>query len=242
MNKFVATLALCAAGASAFTPSKSSPGVTRTAKVDAAAGAAVPAPTLNGWVPDESAFAWGLPGAVAPFEKGFDPAGLAEGATLNEMKRYREAEVTHGRVAMLAVVGFLVAESFHPLFGGSISGPAINHLTAVRLEVPNFFESLAFFIGLAEASRATYGWTPPSQVEGGSIGVGGEEDRNYLREEYYPGDISFDPLGLRPDNAEDFAKMQTKELQNGRLAMLASMGFIAQELVNGVPIVANLNA
>ena len=26
------------------------------------------------------------------------------------MKRYREAEITHGRVAMLATVGFLVAE------------------------------------------------------------------------------------------------------------------------------------
>ena len=35
--------------------------------------------------------------------------------------------------------------------------------------------------------------------------------------------------------------MQTKELQNGRLAMLAAMGFIAQELVNGVPILENLN-
>jgi len=34
--------------------------------------------------------------------------------------------------------------------------------------------------------------------------------------------------------------MQTKELNNGRLAMLAAMGFIVQELVNGKEIFVNL--
>ena len=45
-----------------------------------------------------------------------------------------------------------------------------------------------------------------------------------LREEYYPGDIGFDPLGLRPEDPEEFDIMATKELQNGRLAMLAAAG------------------
>ena len=53
---------------------------------------------------------------------------------------------------------------------------------------------------------------------------------------YYPGYIGFDPLGLKPDNTEEFFDLSTKELQNGRLAMLAAMGFIAQELTNGVPV------
>merc|ERR1711908_33840 len=70
----------------------------------------------------------------------FDPAGLATDLDLTEMKRFREAEVTHGRVAMTAVLGFLVAESFHPLFGGNIGGPAIFHLTEVRKVAPLFFE------------------------------------------------------------------------------------------------------
>lgn len=34
--------------------------------------------------------------------------------------------------------------------------------------------------------------------------------------------------------------MQTKELQNGRLAMLGAAGMIAQELVNGKEIFVNL--
>ena len=47
------------------------------------------------------------------------------------------------------------------------------------------------------------------------------------------GDLGFDPLGLSPSDPKDFRDMRTKELQNGRLAMLATAGFIAQELVDG---------
>ena len=46
-----------------------------------------------------------------------------------------------------------------------------------------------------------------------------------------------DPLGLKPEDPAEFAEMQTKELQHGRLAMLASMGFIAQELTDHLGIV-----
>jgi light-harvesting complex I chlorophyll a/b binding protein 1 len=61
-----------------------------------------------------------------------------------------------------------------------------------------------------------------------------------LRKDYYPGDLGFDPLGLKPDDPEEFAIMQTKELQNGRLAMLGVAGMVAQELVNGKEIFVNL--
>ena len=37
-----------------------------------------------------------------------------------------------------------------------------------------------------------------------------------------PGDIGFDPLSLRPESAEEFKVMQTKELQNGRLGKCMS--------------------
>ncbi len=52
-----------------------------------------------------------------------------------------------------------------------------------------------------------------------------------LKDTYYPGDVGFDPLNLKPTDADEFATMQTKELQNGRLAMLGAAGMIAQELV-----------
>merc|ERR1719238_378767 len=111
---------------------------------------------LNGWVPDESKFAWGLPGSLDPVPE-FDPFGFAQDCSLEEMKRYREAEVTHGRVSMLAVIGFLTAEAYHPLFN-SIGGPAIRHLDQVRSVAPSFFELLAIVIGVVELRRAQTGW------------------------------------------------------------------------------------
>ena len=54
--------------------------------------------SLNGWVADESKIAYGLPGALPPFEDGFDPLGFAEGTPIETMKQWREAEVQHGRV------------------------------------------------------------------------------------------------------------------------------------------------
>jgi len=44
-----------------------------------------------------------------------------------------------------------------------------------------------------------------------------------------PGDLGFDPLGLKPTDPDELVAMQTKELQNGRLAMIAAAGFLAQE-------------
>lgn len=54
------------------------------------------------------------------------------------------------------------------------------------------------------------------------------------------GDIGFDPLGLKPKDAKEFAIIQTKEINNGRLAMLAVAGIIAQELINGKGVLENL--
>ena len=48
-----------------------------------------------------------------------------------------------------------------------------------------------------------------------------------------PGDYGWDPLGLRPQNADDLAALQTKELNNGRLAMFGISGILVQELVTG---------
>ena len=51
-----------------------------------------------------------------------------------------------------------------------------------------------------------------------------------LRDNYEPGSLNFDPLGMKPTNKADMTNMQNKELNNGRLAMLGLAGMIAQEL------------
>jgi len=190
---------------------------------------------LNGWTPDANKFAYGLPGSLDPVRE-FDPFGYAERADLQRMIQYREAEVQHGRVAMLATLGMLVTEEpieYHPLFEADNKdiGPAIRHLDEVRAVSPSFFELLFVVIGALELNRALIGWNNPGDVfSSGRV----------FNEDYYPGDVKFDPLKLKPEDPEEFAQMQTKELQNGRLAMLGFAGMVVQELINGEEIFVNL--
>jgi Chlorophyll A-B binding protein len=157
---------------------------------------------------------------------------LGAKADVPTLKRYREAELTHGRVAMLASVGFLVGEKVEGssfLFDSQISGPAITHLAQVP---PLFWCFLIIAIGASEQTRAEIGWVDPKDVPVAKPGL--------LRDDYTPGDLGFDPLGLKPSDPAAFFELQTKELQNGRLAMLAAAGFMAQELTNGKGILENL--
>merc|ERR1711988_826974 len=63
------------------------------------------------------------PGIIEPTGF-FDPLKLTKGKSEARLKYFCEAEIKHGRVAMLAALGFLVGESFHPLFGGNIDSPS----------------------------------------------------------------------------------------------------------------------
>jgi len=224
MKLIAAALSLLIAGASAMVPS---------AKVSKKAAAKVEKFNgLKGWIPDETKFAYGLPGSLQPVPE-FDPLGFTKNADLLKIKQYREAETQHGRVAMLAAVGMLVTEEpieFHPLFEAYNKdiGPAIRHLDEVRAVSPQFFELLSILIGAFELNRALKGWK--------SMDSKTFQD---LQENYYPGDVGFDPLGLKPADGEEFLQMSTKELQNGRLAMLGVAGMVAQELINGKEIFVN---
>lgn len=235
--KITATTLVCTAMAgyaSAFAPNAIHNPVTSLSMSDASGDW----PKVNGWVADPSKFCAGLPGNVSPLGD-FDPLGLTSNMSVEEIKRYRESEVTHGRVGMLATVGYLVGESFHPLFGGVISGAANTHLTQVQEIAPGFFAVLTAFIGASEIYRASTGWESAKSLSGIS------DDPNSafgarLLDEYYPGDIGFDPLGFKPKTDEGFKVMQTKELQNGRLAMLAAIGMIVQEQVTHATIIDTL--
>ena len=211
-----------------------------------------------------------LPGVTGPFGF-FDPLGFAKDLSTPELMLRREAELAHGRVAMVGALGFLVQEAFHPLFP-EIDGPAINQLSQVSpllcllcTGLPNpaerhaqscspchscfalFFSlvrlshsvsllasqltvtsngKLAFAvmsmaIGFAELARARFGWLDPKDLV---------EDGGRLQEGYTPGDLGFDPLGMKPTDKAGLLQMQNKEINNGRLAMIAVAGMVAQEL------------
>ena len=84
----------------------------------------------------------GLPGSLPPAGQ-FNPLGFAKGTPLQTMLQWREAELQHGRVSTLAVLGMLIVEEpieYHPLFEAYNKdiGPAIRQLDEVDATSPYF--------------------------------------------------------------------------------------------------------
>ena len=172
--------------------------------------------------PAPTKFAYGLPGnfnIIGGGELNFDPQGFLIGKTELEVNRYRECELTHGRVGMLASVGFIIQESFHPLFSG-VGGPAIDQIP----QLPYWWWAAALGgITLAEFARIRIAFR---ELNGETL-----KAETALRPGYKPGQIGFDPLGLAPDDPAEFRIMQEKELAHARLGMIAAAGFLSQEAV-----------
>jgi hypothetical protein len=161
-----------------------------------------------------------LAGVSAPMNY-FDPLGFSTTVDAGKLLFYREVELKHGRVAMLAALGILVGEQFHPLFGGDIDVPAAFAFQQTPLEA--FWPAVVAAIAIPEI-YSVFSFKEP-----------GLKSANQwtIREDHEPGNLGFDPLGLKPTDPKELKEMQTKELNNGRLAMIATAGMIAQELANG---------
>lgn len=178
-------------------------------------------------------------GSLAPVGF-FDPLKLSEGKSEADLKKFREAELKHGRVAMLAFLGIIVGENFNPLFEGKISGPAIYQFQQADSLIPYFWVGVTFFIALIEGQNILTGWESPTETAARSTS---NVNKNVaaLKPDYVNGDLGFDPLGLTPSDPDEFDTLRTKELQNGRLAMLGVAGIVAQELVDPKTIAQTLS-
>merc|ERR1712228_386504 len=155
-----------------------------TSALCALSKARAPAPKLQQAAASSTAtaeFCYGLPGNIAPAGD-FDPANLLEGASKGQVYRYREAELTHGRVGMLAAAGFLVQENFHPLFSAD-GGPAIEQIPSLP---PALWFVMMLGIGICESLRIQRGWANPYESM---------DNVQALKPDYYPGDLGFDPRG-----------------------------------------------
>merc|ERR1719359_2066243 len=128
---------------------------------------------------------------------------------------------------MLAALGFLVGENFHPLFGGDIDVPA--YLAFQETPLQTFWPAVVFAIAIPEIF-SVFSFETPALFTGPLATKGGMPWS--IRSDHQPGDLGFDPLSLKPTDPEALKEMQTKELQNGRLAMIAAAGMIAQELAS----------
>merc|ERR1712118_416490 len=88
-----------------------------------------------------------MPGVTAPLGF-FDPLNFCGDASEGKIKFYREAEIKHGRVAMLASVGFVVGESFHPMWGGNIDVPS--YIAFQETPLQSGLPAVAFLIAIHE--------------------------------------------------------------------------------------------
>ena len=143
----------------------------------------------------------------------------ARSASEGRVKFYREVELKHGRVAMLAALGFVVGEHFHPLWGGNVDVPS--YIAWQETPLQDWMPLVGLVIAIHELT-SVFTFNSP---------FGGEIFS--IRSDYASGDLGWDPLGLKPSDAAALKEMQTKEINNGRLAMIAVAGMIGQELAQG---------
>jgi len=155
-----------------------------------------------------------LDGSMAA-DVGFDPLGFAD--SVENLSKYREAELRHGRLAMLAAAGWPLSELFDV--------------------------KIAKMMDMDPVIFADNGFRAPSVLNGG-MGL--------ISPLYWVGCLAaaaiFEAIsisspkfnaGLYPKSVSDKDKrwIQTAEIKNGRLAMLAITAFAAQEFVSHIAVV-----
>ncbi|KAG7363302.1 chlorophyll A-B binding protein [Nitzschia inconspicua] len=157
---------------------------------------------------------------------GFDPFGFA-GADTASLMYMREAELKHSRLAILAVVGWPLAELWDKPLADAAGLPTLLTKTG---------ESPALLNGGLDKIPAAY-WVAVIALAGivelENMKVKEEKGKAYL-----PGMCNFDPLGLFPSDKAGQMAMMTKEIKHGRIAMMGILGFAIQEAVYNQPVVS----
>lgn len=129
----------------------------------------------------------------------------------------------------MSVVGLFVQERVLPIFGNTL--PAIYHYQFAELYLPALTANILGLCLAVEGYNIVNGWSSIDQTFNNPKSSG----LAYLKDDYIPGDLNFDPLGILPIDNIRYKRVQTKELNNGRLAMIATAVIVIQEIVSGKP-------
>eukprot|EP00963_Diacronema_lutheri_P002570 scaffold177_cov334-Pavlova_lutheri.AAC.73 len=165
---------------------------------------------------------------------GFDPLKLGSDPwTLYWMQ---QAELQNARWAMLGVVGILVPELMTK--AGILDAPMWTEAGSQEyFASPVALTIVQFYLFAWVEGRRWQDILKPGSVSEDPIFKG----RGFVctgKDVGYPGGKWFDPLGMATPDQE--AKLRLKEIKNGRLAMLAFLGFLVQANVTGKGPVDNL--
>ncbi|CAN1137260.1 Chlorophyll a-b binding protein 7, chloroplastic, partial [Linum perenne] len=194
----------------------SSPSIGSRSRRGLTAVCAVAEPERPIWFPGSTPPAW-LDGSL-PGDFGFDPLGL--GSDPETLRWNVQAELVHCRWAMLGAAGIFIPEFLTKV--GILNTPS--WYTAGEQEyftdTTTLFIVELIFIGWAEGRR----WA------------------DILK----PGCVNTDPIfpnnKLTGTDVEKLKELRTKEIKNGRLAMLAVMGAWFQHIYTGTGPIDNLFA
>jgi len=151
-----------------------------------------------------------MPGKYAINGAIFDPLGLSERF---DVKWLREAELKHGRLCMVAFLGYVSVDLGFKLPGHDWTSfeahdKSVGPLGGAMGQLLLFVSLIEILAGVPAANYT---------MNGG--------DRE-------PGDFGLDPLGYLTDaTPEQKMDLQIKELKNGRLAMLAFSGVVTQAAI-----------
>lgn len=205
-----------------------------------------------------SAQAWanGGPSLALPFAKapatldgtllgdyGFDPLGFSttpvgpwfkglseRNGFPDDLTWYREAELIHGRIAQLAVVGFIAPGLFGTLPGNDWTG-------ADAYSYTNPLEAFSKVPALGLAQIFLF----MSYLEFRRLRIIQEEGSNYVAGNNRIGQGGYNPFGLNY-TPEEYEEKRLQELKHCRLAMVGIFGLWAQARASGVSVVDQLSA
>jgi len=155
-----------------------------------------------------------LDGSMAG-DRGFDPLGFTTTITElgGDLNYVREAELMHGRMSMLATVGYIFPATVGKLPVDWTADISTNPLVAQYQLPDQILAQLFVSMAVAEGIRAKYVYSDSP-----------------------PGEHGFDPIGFIPkfcDTPEKMMLMKEKEISHCRAAMIAITGFTFQLLVKG---------
>merc|ERR1711997_1156516 len=146
----------------------------------------------------------------------FDPVGFTKDGDEFTWERRRSVEIKHGRICMLATMGYITPE-ITGKFPGFLS-PSENLKFA---EIPN---------GLGALSKVPFtGWVQMIAYAGFT-----EFKANYDADvKNAPGDMGLKPPLLATDDPDTKTRRLNAEIANGRLAMMAIIGMFFQDGLTG---------
>jgi light-harvesting complex I chlorophyll a/b binding protein 4 len=181
------------------------------------------------------------PGVVAPSyldgsragDRGFDPLGL--GSDPAHMAWFHAAELVHARWAMLGAAGVLAQTLAQPdqwWYNSALPQNLPDLPVGGKMNLGGLLAWEFLLMHFVEVRRwqdiRRHGSVNSDPIFKGNAVPNAEPG--------YPGGI-FDPLGFSKGN---MAELKTKEIKNGRLAMVAFMGFVVQAQATGKNPLANL--